>query len=84
MFHTVHGMIIHNRPITEFKWICVSDLGEFKGLDIGDAYRNTKYVKKFIASIAEVQFNHVSEWIKHSNSVCIIGDGSTDSYKRTR
>ena len=70
-------MIIHNRPITDFKWIC--DLDEVKGLDIGDTYWNTKYAKKFIAAIAEVQFNQVSELIKHSNIICIIGDSSNDS-----
>ena len=77
MFRNCHALVIKNRPISDFSWLC--DLDDMKGLDLGLTYRNTNAAKLFIKSIAELEFSKVSEATQDSKFVCFIGDGSTDS-----
>ena len=77
MFRTCHAMIIKNRPISDFGWLCELDV--MKGLDLGETYRNSEAAKGFIKAIAEHSFQEVSNQVQDSKFVCFIGDGSTDS-----
>ena len=77
MFRNCHALVIKNRPISDFDWLC--DLDDMKGLNLGQTYRNNEAAKMFIKSIAELEFQRVSSKIQESKFVCFIGDGSTDS-----
>ena len=76
MFRTHHAIVLHNRPITDFVWVC--SLKAKLGLDLGLTYRTTFSAQEFVKSIAVVEFSHVSETIISSKFGCVIGDGRTD------
>lgn len=80
MFRTCHALVMNDRPLSDFDWIC--DLDEAKGLVIGKTYRHTTNSyspKQFVHAIAETAYQTVSETITNSRFMCLIGDGSTDS-----
>ena len=77
MFRNCHALIIKNRPLSDFGWLC--ELDEKKGLTLGSTYRNTESAKKFIKAIADTEFSKVSSLVQESKFLCFIGDGSTDS-----
>lgn len=70
-------MIKHNRPISDFNWLC--QLDEKKGLSVGKTYRNLAAARTCLSSIAEVEFCKISNIIKEARYICAIGDGSTDA-----
>jgi len=77
MFRTCHAIVVHNRPITDFVWMC--DLVDMMGLNLGKTYRNRISAKEFTRAIAEVEFRQMAQETKDANFVCVLGDGSQDS-----
>ena len=77
MFRNCHALVIKNRPISDFNWLC--DLDIMKGINLGETYCNTEVAKIFIRSIAELELSEISNNIQESNFICFIGNGSTDS-----
>ena len=54
-FRTVHAIVKHDRPFTDYTWQCVLD--EKKGLVLGTDYRSDKSAAEFAHHIAEVSLN---------------------------
>ena len=54
MFRNCHALVVKNRPLSDYEWMC--QLDETKGNILGKTYRNTESVKSFIAAIADVEF----------------------------
>jgi hypothetical protein len=77
MFRTCHALVKNNRPLSDFTWIC--DLDEMKGFDLGRTYWNINSSKVFIQAIVEVEFKSISNQIRETKFLSVIGDGSTDS-----
>jgi hypothetical protein len=77
MFRNCHALVVKNRPLSDYEWMC--ELDETKGIILGKTYRNTESVKSFIAAIADVEFLKVAKLITDNKFICIIGDGSTDA-----
>lgn len=76
MFRNCHAVVLQNRPITDYLWLCALD--EMKGIDLGLTYRNKESAKCFIQAISNVELKSVSNLIEQSKFICVIGDGSTD------
>ena len=53
LFKTCHALAIHNRPFTDYNWLC--QLDEAKGVKIGKTYRNSESAKEFTKAIAQVE-----------------------------
>jgi hypothetical protein len=49
MFRNCHALVVKNRPLSDYEWMC--QLDETKGIILGKTYRNTGSVKSFIAAI---------------------------------
>lgn len=77
MFRNCHSIIMNNRPLTDYLWLC--ELDEIKGIDVGQTYRNIMSAKSFIKAISDDEFKKVKMDLLNTNYLCIIGDGSTDS-----
>ncbi|XP_060554316.1 zinc finger protein 862-like [Ruditapes philippinarum] len=77
LFRTAHALAIHNRPFTDFMWMC--ELDSVKNVNVGETYRNAAAAKTFINYIAKNEITKVSSRISTSKFLCIIGDGSTDA-----
>ncbi|XP_060553485.1 zinc finger protein 862-like [Ruditapes philippinarum] len=77
LFRTAHALAIHNRPFTDFIWMC--ELDSVKNVNVGETYRNAAAAKTFIYYIAKNEITKVSSRISTSKFLCIIGDGSTDA-----
>ncbi|XP_060563884.1 uncharacterized protein LOC132723223 [Ruditapes philippinarum] len=77
LFRTAHALAIHNRPFTDFIWMC--ELDSVKNVNVGETYRNEAAAKTFINYIAKNEITKVSSRISTSKFLCIIGDGSTDA-----
>ncbi len=50
LFLTCHSLALHNRPFTDYQWVC--ELDKAKGCDIGCTYNNSSSAKQFTAAIA--------------------------------
>ena len=77
MFRNCHALVVKNRPLSDYEWMC--QLDETKIIILGKTYRNNESVKSFIAAIDDVEFLKVAELITDSKFICKIGDGSTDT-----
>lgn len=77
MFRNCHAIVMKNRPLSDYIWLC--QLDEMKGLNLGQTYRNQETAKVFINAIAEVEFQKVAALFYANKFLCVIGDGSTDS-----
>lgn len=77
MIRSCHALVMHDRPITDFIWLC--NLDERKGIELGSTYRTRDSAVESIKCIADAEFKKVSTAVTKANFVCIISDGSTDS-----
>ncbi|VDI55336.1 Hypothetical predicted protein [Mytilus galloprovincialis] len=77
MFRNCHAIVMKNRPVSDYMWLC--QLDDMKGLNLGQTYRNQETAKVFINAIAEVEFQKVAALFNANKFLCVIGDGSTDS-----
>lgn len=77
MFKNAHAVARHNRPYTDFVWICKLD--KAKGVDIGSKYLNEKEAAIFIHYIAEAERKKISRKFESARFMAPISDGSTDS-----
>ena len=77
MFRNCHAMVYHNRPLTDFVWMC--NLDEIKEIQLGNTYRNTEAAKNFVMAIAETEFLKVSQRVQIAKFLCFLGYGSIDA-----
>jgi hypothetical protein len=77
LFLTCHSLALHNRPFSDYEWVC--QLDRSKGLDIGSTYNNTTSAKQFTAAIAKYERQKLTEDIDGKRFLTILSDGSTDS-----
>jgi hypothetical protein len=42
MFRNCHALVVKNRPLSDYEWMC--ELDETKGIILGKTYRNTESV----------------------------------------
>ena len=59
LFHTVHALVITNRPMSDSTWQC--ELDEAKCISLGDTYRNRISTANFMAFTALKAYNDISE-----------------------
>lgn len=59
MFRTVHALGKHNRPLTDFLWLC--SLDEAKGLAVGQTYCNDMKAAEFMSYIAFAAFQDLKK-----------------------
>ena len=77
LFRNVHALIKKRRPFTDF--ICMYELDEIKGVDIGETYRNEKQVVNFAHYIAKTEKQKLVDQINESKYISVICDGCTDT-----
>ena len=77
LFKTCHALAIHNRPFTDYNWLC--QLDGAKGVKIGKPYRNSESAKEFTKAIAQVERKSLASAVKTAKFVSVLSDGSTNS-----
>ena len=76
LFRNAHAVMKHNRPISDYTWLC--ELDKAKGSDIGQTYLNNKASLDFIKSISNHESEKSKEMLDQSHFFSIMMDGSTD------
>ena len=76
LFKNAHAIAKHNRPISDYKWLCEVDVA--KGIDIGSTYLNDTAALSFIHSIANCQKRETEELLDKVPFFSFIMDGTTD------
>lgn len=77
LFKTCHALAIHNRPFTDYNWLC--QLDGAKGVKIGKPYRNSESAKEFTKAIVQVERKSLASAVKTAKFVSVLSDGSTNS-----
>ena len=75
-FRNVHALVKHNRPLSDYTWLC--DLDKAKGLDMGTTYNNRFACVNFLNSIASVEKSNLNEIMNRAKFFSLSMDGTTD------
>ena len=75
-FRNVHALVKHNRPLSDYSWLC--ELDKAKGFDVGSTYTNRFACVKFLRSIADEERSHLSDIMSKADFFSISMDGTTD------
>ena len=76
LFRTAHAIAKHNRPFTDFKWMCTLD--EKKGLNIGETYRSDVKCREFVSAISEIERMQLEKLVQQAKFISIMCDEATD------
>lgn len=77
LFLTCHSLASHNRPFSDYEWVCRLD--EAKGIKLGSTYRNVTSAKQFTAAIAQFEREKLASEVKSAKFLTFLSDGSTDA-----